>query len=317
MKIDKKVIKWTIITALVFVLFFSFLSFYAGKDNLIEALSLFPLGYLPLILLLVTSGWLLRGIRWHYYVKKSNINIPFLRSLHIFLASFSLTNTPGKAGELVKSLFLKEEYDVPIAKTAGILVTERLMDLIGVLLMSLGFLFFSFQYVWLFLIALFLVLFCLAFISFERIYKPILNWFSRFKFLNLISKKVLELLLSSKQLLNLKIISLSVPLSLLAWVMEGVAFFIVLKGFNLPVSLFFALFVYAISTIAGALSMMPGGVLGTEGTMIGLFALKGIVFSSVLPSILLIRLCTIWYIPIIGFFFMIFLLTKKKVSGKR
>ena len=119
--LSSKFIKGAISTFVLAVLLYGFLSFYSGKENVFKAFSSFPKSYLFLILILVSFGWFLRGLRWHYYLRKTNIkNISFFKSLHLFLASFSLTVTPGKAGELVKSIFLKKENNVPISKTAGI-----------------------------------------------------------------------------------------------------------------------------------------------------------------------------------------------------
>ena len=58
-------------------------------------------------------------------------------SLLVFLAGFSLTVTPGKVGEVLKSYLLRESYGQPIARTAPIVLAERLTDLIGLLLLML------------------------------------------------------------------------------------------------------------------------------------------------------------------------------------
>ena len=66
-----------------------------------------------------------------------------------FLSGFVLTVTPGKVGEVFKSLVLFETHGVPIARTAPIVVAERVTDLIGVIiLIVLGSLGFSGGLVW-------------------------------------------------------------------------------------------------------------------------------------------------------------------------
>ena len=316
-----KVVTTAILTALGAIVLYAILSVYSGYENLSQAISIFPLAtYLPRILGLVTLGWFLRGLRWHYYLRKVGIReIPFWQSIHVFLASFSFTVTPGKVGELVKSVFLKMEYGTPIPKTAGILLMERLMDLIGVLLLATGSFFLGKQELWLFAICTSIVLICLITLCLESIYKPILKWLGKFRILGWVSQKVLELLTTSRQLLTFKSIPISVLLSTIAWSMEAIAFYIVLSGLGLPISLLIAISVYAIATIAGAVSMLPGGIGGTETGMIGLLSLQGIGVAKAIPAVLIIRFCTLWYVPAVGIIFMLILLAGRsnfRMRGK-
>src|SRR6185503_20386935 len=56
-------------------------------------------------------------------------------SLLVFLSGFVLTVTPGKLGEVFKSAVLAAVHQVPAARTAPIVVAERLTDVIGVVLL--------------------------------------------------------------------------------------------------------------------------------------------------------------------------------------
>ena len=119
------------------MLFYLGLSFWAGLPNVKEASSNFPVrSHLSTIIVLVLLGWLLRGFRWHFYVKEMALPISFGTSMLAFLASFALTATPGKSGEAVKAGLLYSRYRVPIAKTTGILFVERLGDLVAVSVLS-------------------------------------------------------------------------------------------------------------------------------------------------------------------------------------
>ena len=63
--------------------------------------------------------------------------MPLFDSLLLFLSGFALTVTPGKVGEVLKSYLLRESFGQPIARTAPIVLAERLTDLIGLLLLTL------------------------------------------------------------------------------------------------------------------------------------------------------------------------------------
>ena len=57
----------------------------------------------------------------------------------LYFAGFSLTTTPGKAGELIRSLFLKP-YGVQFHHSAAMFFSERLADLVAIVaLTAIGF----------------------------------------------------------------------------------------------------------------------------------------------------------------------------------
>ena len=89
-------------------------------------------------------------------------------------------------------------------------------------------------------------------------------------------------------------------LSILAWGAEALAFALVLHllGVTIPVSL--AVFIYAASMIAGALSFLPGGLGGAEATMIGLLAACGAPHPESVAATILIRMTTLWFAVALG-----------------
>jgi uncharacterized protein (TIRG00374 family) len=61
-----------------------------------------------------------------------------------------------------------------------------------------------------------------------------------------------------------------------------------------------AIFVFSFSSIAGALSMLPGGLGVTEASMTGLMIGLGIDKSNAIAATLLGRFTTLWFGVIIG-----------------
>ena len=59
------------------------------------------------------------------------------RSLVIYLAGLSMSITPGKVGEVLRSTLLKASDDVPFTRTAPIVVADRLTDLGALVVLSL------------------------------------------------------------------------------------------------------------------------------------------------------------------------------------
>ncbi|MDQ1237960.1 MAG: glycosyltransferase 2 family protein [Thermodesulfobacteriota bacterium] len=272
------------------------------------SLMAFPVFDLVQVIVLVLVGWLIRGVRFHYYLLCSGERIPLGYSIAAFLAGFSLTGTPGKAGEAVKGVFLKEDHGIPVTKTVGILVIERLMDLWGVLLLgSFSFLLFT-GWMSLFLLCAGIVLAAGIFLCVEPLYRPILERLGRVSFLSWISQRVLTMLLTGKDLMTVRIFSIGLVMSVLSWGLESISMHIIMKGLGLPGSFLEANFVYCFSTIIGALSMLPGGIGGTEASMMGLMSFMGISYENALPAVILIRVCTLWFAVLVGCMFMVYFL---------
>lgn len=179
------------------------------------------------------------------------------------------------------------------------------MDLWGVLLLGSCSLLLFRGWETLFLLCSVVVIAGGAFLCMERVYRPVLEWLSRISWLSWASKKVLDTLLAGRELMTLRIFFVGLVVSAIAWGMESFSLFLILKGFNLSASPLQANFVYCFSTLVGALSMLPGGIGGTEAGMVGLLAFMGISYGEGLPSVILIRLCTLWAAVLVGVGFMV------------
>ena len=95
---------------------------------------------------------------------------------------------------------------------------------------------------------------------------------------------------------------LSSAISILAWGCEAVAFYLVLywAGFGDYSSFTFAIFVYSLSVLIGALSFLPGGLGGAEGAMISLLIVRGIDMPAAIALTVFIRMTTLWFAVAIG-----------------
>lgn len=312
-----RILKLTLFGFLAVFFVYLGLAGYLQYSSKVGAIFSFPWkNYGLLVLGLVALAWFLRGLRWHYYLRYLGFReVPFWKSLQIFFASFTFTITPAKAGELAKAALLKIDFDVPLSKTTSILIVERLMDLVAVLFLAIGSLFLSSRAFWPFLICCFLVIAVLLAIFFGRFFQPFLKKHSKTRFLKWLLEKISEILKASHFLITPRTLPLSLVLSFVAWSIEAMAFFLVLNGLKIPVGFFSAIFIYGLATLAGAISMLPGGIGGTEGTMLGMLVFQGIKATTALPAIFIIRLCTLWFVPIVASFFMIFLLKKMQNKG--
>jgi uncharacterized protein (TIRG00374 family) len=87
-----------------------------------------------------------------------------------------------------------------------------------------------------------------------------------------------------------------------AWLAECVGFALIVSGFpgtQVPLSL--AILIYASTTVAGALSFLPGGLVVTEAGMAWLLeSARGADQATAAAATILTRLATLWFAVVIG-----------------
>jgi uncharacterized protein (TIRG00374 family) len=250
---------------------------------------------------LVTAGVGIRALRWYYYVRCRAWPVPFRAAMVSLLASFSLTATPGKAGELVKAVLLRSAYGVSVADCAGVLFAERVGDLVAVLLLALCTLT-RVSDLAVYVVIAAAVLTC-SFVVLTRrsLHERIFAMAARVPRLKRPARALAELLAASRTLLRPVPVAVGFALALIAWTMEGSALYIlVTRIFDFPISFTFALGVFGLSTLVGALSMIPGGIGGAEAVIVLLLARAGATTITGSAIAFIFRLCTLWLFSAIG-----------------
>jgi len=295
-----------IIVSLTFALMvFLVLTFYADAPRLWDALTHFDWRFLWLALATTLFNYLLRFVRWHYYLDVIGINnVPRLNSLLIFLAGFSLTMTPGKLGEVLKSFLLKERYQTPVSYSASIVVTERLTDVFGmIMLAALGLSLYPAGIGLLAMVLLVTVLFVIV-VQQRALAERLIDVLARMPLVGRLAEMLRNLYESTYLMLRLKPLLIAIGLAVVAWFGECVSFWFILLGIGASPSwllLLQATFIYAAASLFGAASMLPGGLGATEGSMALLLQqIVGVAREASVAATLIVRLCTLWFAVLLG-----------------
>jgi len=276
------------------------LSVSADFPRLLKVLAGFNWDAVPLILGLTLMNYLLRFVKWHYYLRVVGIaNVPIRLSAVIFVAGLSMVITPGKVGELLKSYLLRIERGTPIGTSAPIIVAERLTDGVAMLLLaSVGLV--LYRVGWEMLLAVLVVLLAVVVISQHAgSTQRIIRLAER---LPIVSTRVHHLeaaVTSAQELFRLPNLLFAVGLGVISWGGEAAAFYFVLTSLGLnpsPILAVQAAFILASATLVGAASMLPGGLAAAEGSLAGLLLLLGVTHdpSVAAAATLLIRFATLW-----------------------
>ncbi|NUO49571.1 MAG: flippase-like domain-containing protein [Polyangiaceae bacterium] len=255
-------------------------------------------------------NYLLRFLKWEYYLRLLGIQpksgpraIPWGESLLVFLSGFVLTVTPGKVGEVFKSVVLRDLRGIEVVRTAPIVVAERLTDLVGIIvLITAGASAFPGGLLWAALGSM-LVLAILAFVSIPALSQAALSPLKRFPGkVGAIIPKVELALVELRVMTTPRALVIPSLLSIGGWALEGVGVWIILRGFASPLDLGRSIFFYATATLAGALTPLPGGLGATEKVLEeSMVALGGVPGPVATATMLLGRLATLWFAVAVGF----------------
>lgn len=283
---------------------------WGNTDALKAAFTHLDWKFLPVILLLTLANYFFRFQNWQFYYRQLGIKVPHRTALMVYLSGFSMSITPGKVGEVVRSYLLKQAAGVPISKTISLTFVDRLTDMLAlVVITTIGA--YSFHYgqrtVW---IVGLVILGLIIVISWQELAQKFLNLLKRSRHIAPHAEKLATIYSSTQTLLqplNLIVITL---LSILGWGCESVGFFVTLHAFGLDISLVSAMFIYGFSTIIGAISLLPGGLGLTEGSIATLLLVLDVPKGPAAAATLVIRACTLWFGVLLGSIFLI--LTQKQ-----
>jgi uncharacterized protein (TIRG00374 family) len=280
------------------------LTFYADARQLGRALESLDLRYFAVALALASSNYGLRFLRWQYYLRCVGVSVPWARSARVFLAGFVMSVTPGKLGEVFKSMLLFESEGVPLARTAPIVLAERITDLIAlVALAALGSLAFP-SATGAAIAGGATVIALLALIGVRPIGDLALRVASHLPGVRRAVPAAHVALDSLRTMLRPGSLLTTSALAVVSWSLECAALYVLVQGFpGLTIAPLSAIFAYAAPTIVGALAMLPGGVGLTEVGMTGALLEVGgsaITRSSAGAITILIRLATLWWAVLLG-----------------
>lgn len=302
-RLGRKLVIGVAIGGLVYVL----VVVYSGWTELSQALASFRWWLFPLLLLLAFANYVFRFFKWDYYLGALDIKVKKSDSFIIFLSGLIMTISPGKIGELLKTVLLKQINRTPISVSAPIVVAERLTDFVALVVLSLaGLTMFTVEgssVAVLITVAVTLGLF-VTLVGSRRFCLWLIGVVERIDRLAHLGQRLHAAYDSIYRLVRFTPLLVATVWSLLAWFCECLGFWITLTAFVDDPHLVAATFIYALGTIMGVVS--PGGLGVTEGSMLGMLqssALMGEASLAKAPAAaatLIIRVATLWFAVAVG-----------------
>ena len=264
------------------------LSLWAGWRDVVAAVVQVGPWVLAGLLALSLVNYLLRFLRWARYLALLD----------------ALTTSPGKVGEMLRSVLLKP-HGVPPAASVAAFFAERVSDLLAILVLAaVG--------LWAYAparpivgLALAAVVVALLLVQWTALIAAIDRWAQARpqKWARLVVK-LCEVVLHFRRCFSLPAMGMGLALGVVAWFAEGLGFWWLLLALDHPLPLSTAVFIYAFAMLVGALSFLPGGLGGSEAAMVSLQSLNGLPEASTVSATLICRLATLWFAVGLGALFL-------------
>jgi uncharacterized protein (TIRG00374 family) len=254
----------------------------------------------PLILGCTLFNYLLRFVKWHYYLGLIGVRgLSWLESARLFVGGFPLAVTPGKVGEALKGVWLNQRTGAPIARGVTVVLAERISDGLAVLALStLGVI--AYPRYWPAFAAVLAALLAVIVISQIRpLALAMIRFSERLPIIGGWTHHLREFYEGTYALFRPRAMLTAVALGIIAWLGEGIGLYLVLLGLGVPAGidmLSTSVFVLSFSTIVGAVSTLPGGLGASEASIAGMLSLIVLLPASTsAAATLLIRFATLWF----------------------
>lgn len=289
---------WSIVLATLGYLGFSL---WGGWHEVVQAAGRIGVTGLVLVLCLSLANYALRFVRWHCYLASLGHAVPWRDNLGIYIAGFALTTTPGKMGEMLRSVFLAR-YGVRYSESIAAFFSERLSDLMAVIGLTL-FGIASYPPGRPVVLVLVVGAVCVLLVLHRQ------TWLDRIK--QLIDRRlrgrvadfasgIADVVLHSRQLYRWTPLAWGLALGSVAWAAEAFAFHLMTQWLGLELAWPITFFIYAFSMIIGAVSFLPGGLGGAELTMVTLLMLNRVEAPEAVALTVMIRVTTLWFAVLLG-----------------
>lgn len=250
------------------------------------------------------SLWLIGGglrvLRWHFFLKSITVKIPFIRSSLYFLSGFAFILSPARAGEILRAPLIKKDYNIPISKTAPIVLVERFYDLLAVtIIISIGLMFTNIEKTIVLIPIGFVVLITLI-IKNKNVVKKIFRKLAMIRILDKIIPNIDDSFEVTYELLRPKYFTVGTCVSLGFALLEVVGIYFFMLGLSGQMNFADLVVLFHSVNFAAAITMIPGGIGVLEGGLVGMFVLYKIPYEIAFAVTVLVRIVSTGMFTIIG-----------------
>lgn len=295
------------------IFIFVYIILSTGPSKIFGGIKNINLGLFFLALLVIPPLVVLKAIKWQLIIKTYDVDYPLIKAIKAWIVGFAIgVITPGKVGDLSRSLYLKEDEGISLGRSLTTVVIDRLLDvsilviwaIFGISVFMSRFAF-SGQFLIVFLVAF--VVLILSFFVFSRedllrkILKPFYLTLVPEKHQDSLSNHFNEFYLGFKTIVKDKRkLMTAVLLTVFIWFGSILQYYILVKALNLAVPFWFLMIIVPPTILVEILPISFSGVGTRDATLI--FFLSFIAVTAEAAVSLSLTILIIYYIMVaIGF----------------
>ena len=257
----------------------------------------YPWSQLSTVLALSLAYYLIKALRWHYFLSVVGIRMSWRRSVLVYLAGQWFAITP--AGEFVRA-YLLARYGFSFARGSAVVAIQVLFDFLSLALVG------SITLLWHQQLATLVLPFTAALIlgTLALAYVPLLTRGKHLPFLAgrgaSLRVRWLSFYRDTRQMLGWNPLLVGLALGLAAVAMGALVLLKVTDGYQIAADFGQSAHIYSLSQLVGGLSMLPHGLGAIEGSAIALFHYAGVDTAHGASAIALFRLATVGWSVVLG-----------------
>lgn len=282
------------------------LTWWFGGADTVAAAQRIGLPWVLAGMALTACNFAVRGARWHFLLRTLGARVPVGVNAAVYLAGIGLSATPGKVGETIRSAYLVR-HGVPVGSSLAAFLADRLSDVHGVLLIAL--LPLAWAAGWgdagvvrwaLVLGAVIVAALALSLVLRSRFWPPLLAALGRRRWLRTPVRWMEQGGADFARLWRPHVALVSIAASLLAYALQAGIFAGMVAQVAPQVAPLTCAWIFAAATLAGAASMIPGGIGAMELALVLMLRQQGVDGPSALAAALCLRAVTFWFGLLLG-----------------
>lgn len=250
---------------------------------------------------LVLASYGFRYLRWHALLQAQGHPVGWRAGMTAYLAGFAFTASPGKAGELLRIRYFSR-LGVPAQVTLTTFIYERAMDLLVITALSLG----AAQLVPLLGVLSGIVLGLVLALCMLACARPLQRMAGALvdrlpgKPVRRLARFLVDGTTSLRPLFRPRLTVASAACGTVAWLLTSAAFAWLCHALGIALPWQYALAIYPLAMLIGALSFVPGGVGTTEAAIVLMLTAAGASLETAITAAIGVRLVSLWLAVAVG-----------------
>ncbi|MGC8730386.1 MAG: lysylphosphatidylglycerol synthase transmembrane domain-containing protein [Candidatus Micrarchaeia archaeon] len=267
----------------------------------------------------VFLGYVLRFVKWNYYLKSIGIKVPLKQNFMVYLSLYSMNITPGKFGRILVAYTLNRLTKIKFANIIPIVAMDIFTDFLGTAIVALIAALYFDKYIIYVAIADIVLMLPFLFVTNDWLFRKFKNIIKKHNRIRMFSIYGDEYFSSQSKLNNRKVYLISLLSTIPAAFLNAMALYLTIIALGIKGKINESVFIFSVSQVAGMVSAVPGNLGVTDGMLMTFLNITyGLTTATSSAVTILTRIATLWFGVILGmvFLFITFKYWKPKTQQK-